>query len=315
MTGFNPNPGVGQVPFWDKIRLILAVLRIPWLLITFILRRLATLGQDQVALKRDLPISIIRGSIIRRPHFSGHWICKGAPGHATPPAACDIVLYYLHGGGYRVGKKDISIAVFGLEYSLTPEARFPAQINQAVAGYRYLSQDLGIETAKIGVVGYSAGGHLGLCLVSVLHELGVPAPVSYARNQDRDFISAHDLRGTADMLLRSQNNEGFSRFVDFTKALAGGRSWREVLTCKVWVAAGSDEIFLSDITRFVDVLMRDGVEVEFDVAEGGMHGGRLFDDVFDESAYLGSTGRDLPDGIMKGSATLARAILLFNGVR
>lgn len=223
--------------------------------------------------------------------------------------------------------------MFGLEYSLTPEARFPAQINQAVAGYRYLSQDLGIETAKIGVVGYSAGGHLGLCLVSVLHELGVPAPgggvylvspwidlrcssgVSYARNQDRDFISAHDLRGTADMLLRSQNNEGFSRFVDFTKALAGGRSWREVLTCKVWVAAGSDEIFLSDITRFVDVLMRDGVEVEFDVAEGGMHGGRLFDDVFDESAYLGSTGRDLPDGIMKGSATLARAILLFNGVR
>lgn len=62
-TEFNPNPGIGQVPFWDKIRLVLVALRIPWLLITFILRRLTTLGQDQVPLKRDLPISIIRGSV------------------------------------------------------------------------------------------------------------------------------------------------------------------------------------------------------------------------------------------------------------
>lgn len=115
------------------------------------------------------------------------------------------------------------------------------------------------------------------------------------------------------MLLQSRSHEEFSRFVDFTKTLSGGRSWREVLQCKVWVSAGSDEIFLFDITRFVDVLMRDGVEVDFDVMEGEMHGGRLFDDVFDESAYLGSIGPGVPDGIMEGSATLTRAILEFKG--
>lgn len=47
--------------------------------------------------------SNIHDEIISRPEFTGHWICKSAPGHATPPQACDIVLYYLRGGGYRVG--------------------------------------------------------------------------------------------------------------------------------------------------------------------------------------------------------------------
>jgi acetyl esterase/lipase len=48
---------------------------------------------------------------------------------------------------------------------LAPEAKFPTQVQQAVAGYKYLL-DQNIDARKIAVLGDSAGGHLALCLIA-----------------------------------------------------------------------------------------------------------------------------------------------------
>lgn len=106
-------------------------------------------------------------------NVAGYWLCKGPPGRPVDPGSCDIVVYYLHGGAYVSGHPGtfllaalriaetaaecgISVSWFGLEYSLAPEAKFPTQVEQAVAGYKYLL-DQNIDASNIAVLGDSAG--------------------------------------------------------------------------------------------------------------------------------------------------------------
>lgn len=99
------------------------------------------------------------------------------------------VIYYLHGGGYISGSakgyRPITAALarllkarsFALDYRLAPEFRFPAALEDAVAGYRWLIST-GIEPRDASIVGDSAGGGLVLALVMKLRDLGEPLPAS-----------------------------------------------------------------------------------------------------------------------------------------
>jgi acetyl esterase/lipase len=97
------------------------------------------------------------------------------------PVDSDIVIYYLHGGGYvawtvshcipfmlaiwesiKALKPNSRVSIFVLEYDVAPEVRFPGQLRQAAAGYDYLVEDLGIDPKRIIVSGNSAGGVLCL---------------------------------------------------------------------------------------------------------------------------------------------------------
>lgn len=90
------------------------------------------------------------------------------------------LILYIHGGGWIGGHTRHSGAladfpkvlaqlasegfvVASLEYRLSGEARFPAQLQDSNAALRFLRQhaaDYGIDPARIGVWGGSAGGHL-----------------------------------------------------------------------------------------------------------------------------------------------------------
>ena len=99
------------------------------------------------------------------------------------------LLYYLHGGGYVSGSardyrpitatlaRHLRARVFALDYRLAPEHPFPAALEDAVAGYRWLISS-GIEPRLISVAGDSAGGGLALALVMKLRELNEPLPSS-----------------------------------------------------------------------------------------------------------------------------------------
>jgi acetyl esterase/lipase len=85
---------------------------------------------------------------------------------------------YLHGGGWTGGDRTqlkrqaaylASFGVLGLaiEYRLAPESTYPAQIDDARAGVRWLRENRGkyrIDTNRIFAVGSSAGGHLAAML-------------------------------------------------------------------------------------------------------------------------------------------------------
>lgn len=89
-------------------------------------------------------------------------------------------LFYLHGGGFILGNLDThdrimrllanytQCTVIGIDYSLSPEARFPQAIEETVAASRYFHQhadDYQLNMTQVGFAGDSAGAMLALASV------------------------------------------------------------------------------------------------------------------------------------------------------
>jgi acetyl esterase/lipase len=82
------------------------------------------------------------------------------------------LIVWIHGGSWRRGNKDATPAAVlplcgyvaaSINYRLTDEAIFPAQLKDCQNAIRFLrlhSTEFGIDPQKIGVWGVSAGGHL-----------------------------------------------------------------------------------------------------------------------------------------------------------
>jgi acetyl esterase/lipase len=116
------------------------------------------------------------------------------------------VVVFLHGGGWRLGSRHAAgpmyrgssptpfervaqagIAVASVDYRLSGEATFPAQLHDAKAAVRWLrarADELGIDPGRIAAWGESAGGHLAALLgltgddAALEGEVGVTGPSS-----------------------------------------------------------------------------------------------------------------------------------------
>lgn len=89
----------------------------------------------------------------------------------TPTETVPLVIW-VHGGGWRAGSKDQTIApsalgedyaIASVEYRLSDVAVFPAQIHDVKAAVRWLrahAHDYGFDPQRFGAWGSSAGGHL-----------------------------------------------------------------------------------------------------------------------------------------------------------
>ena len=99
------------------------------------------------------------------------------------------VILQLHGGGYigpmkniyrrfavRYSKISYGADVLSVDYRVAPEHPFPAALEDAAAGYRWLLEEKGYEPEKIVIAGDSAGGGLALSLVLYLKDKGLPLP-------------------------------------------------------------------------------------------------------------------------------------------
>jgi acetyl esterase/lipase len=103
----------------------------------------------------------------------------------TPATPAPVVLF-LHGGGWRTGTRGVfcptwrdwdptpfhrlvaaGFAVASVDYRLSGEARFPAQLHDVTAAVRWLrtrAGELGVDADRIVAWGESAGGHLAALL-------------------------------------------------------------------------------------------------------------------------------------------------------
>jgi acetyl esterase/lipase len=89
------------------------------------------------------------------------------PGEKNPP-----LVVYVHGGAWRAGSKsDVPVAkllghgfaIASVDYRLSTEAQFPAQVHDIKAAIRFLrakADSLHIRAKRIAIIGSSAGGHL-----------------------------------------------------------------------------------------------------------------------------------------------------------
>lgn len=96
-------------------------------------------------------------------------------------------LIYFHGGGFVAGSVEThdsiarALAQFGavrvasVDYRLAPEHRFPAALEDALAAVRHISEhapQFGIESARLGICGDSAGATLAAATCQALARAG-----------------------------------------------------------------------------------------------------------------------------------------------
>ena len=104
------------------------------------------------------------------------------------PPQSDIALpciFHIHGGGYILGKagqrdakhRDLAAglhcAIVTVDYRLAPETPFPGPIDDCYAALQWLfaeAANLGIDAARIGVMGESAGGGLAAALALMVRD-------------------------------------------------------------------------------------------------------------------------------------------------
>lgn len=113
-----------------------------------------------------------------------HWY-DPAPGTTGRPA-----LLHIHGGGMILGSaKDMNwgpsgmaaalgIPVASVDYRLAPETPFPGPQDDCLAGLAWLAENavtLGIDPARIAVIGESAGGGLAAAVALMARDTSGPA--------------------------------------------------------------------------------------------------------------------------------------------
>ena len=97
----------------------------------------------------------------------------------------DLVIYYCHGGGFSMGSPYFYLefllawasllrdsgyknpAIVGLDYDLVPDASYPVQLDQTIAGYEFCCSLTG-DPSRVCVSGDSAGATLILSLLLFL---------------------------------------------------------------------------------------------------------------------------------------------------
>ena len=212
------------------------------------------------------------------------------------------VILYFHGGGYVAGSaatdRPITAAlacraerrVFGLDFRLAPEHRFPAAVDDAVAAYRWLVAQ-GVSPGTLSLAGQSAGGGLVLATLLRLRDEGVPLPAAAV------CISPWtDLTGTGASLrendgrcatFRPGNIAEFRRvYVGDTESLSPYASpvlgdFRGLPPLLIHV--GSIELLLDDARRVHERVRRAGGVSRLEVFDGLFHSWHMMDGVVPEA--------------------------------
>jgi acetyl esterase len=96
-------------------------------------------------------------------------------------------ILHIHGGGMILGTADMSLAsaplialmndvvIVSVDYRLAPETPFPGPQEDCYAGLQWLvanAKELGVDPAKISVMGESAGGGLAAALAHIVRDRG-----------------------------------------------------------------------------------------------------------------------------------------------
>jgi acetyl esterase len=158
------HPEVGNVPHAEARRIAEEV-RAPW-----------RQGGPAMHATAEREIPVCGGSIRIRLYD---------PTPARPKPA----LIYLHGGGWTLFSLDThdrlmreyahraSIAVVGVDYPLSPEAKFPLALDRLVEAVSWLRDHgagLGIDPARLAIGGDSAGANLALAAALKMRDARLP---------------------------------------------------------------------------------------------------------------------------------------------
>ena len=145
------------------------------------------------------------------------------------------VIVYYHGGGWVIAdrkvydggarglSKQANAVVVSVDYRRAPEARFPAQHDDALAAYRYVTghaREFGGDGRRFALAGESAGGNLAVATAVAARDAGLAKPAavvsvypigqgdtttaSYLQNANATFLSRGGMTWFFQHTLRTQ---------------------------------------------------------------------------------------------------------------
>jgi acetyl esterase/lipase len=212
---------------------------------------------------------------------------------AASGAAVHSAVIVLPGGGYThvVMEKEGAVAAkwlaangvdaFVLQYRLSPAYRYPAPMLDGQRAVRYVrahAAEYGIQPGKVGVWGFSAGGHLAGYLATQ------PEPANPSSVDPVERVSAHpDFAIFAyarlsldDSIPRPANMEPLVGDHPTAETLATISFDRHVTPATspsfLYATTGDQTVNSMNATAFYDALKRAGVSAELHIFELGPHG-------------------------------------------
>jgi monoterpene epsilon-lactone hydrolase len=222
---------------------------------------------------------------------------NGVPAEWTSTSEVDPtrVILFLHGGGYTTGSltshrhmvaqagREARARTLALNYRLAPEHPFPAAVEDAVAGYRFLLLQ-GYAPNHIAVAGDSAGGGLTVALLVSLRDAGLPLPACA-------WCSSPwvDLEGIGDSMKAKADADPMVQrpyLMELAAAYLNGADPRAPLAAPLYadlrglppilIQVGSAETLLDDAIRLAGAAGAADVRVRLEVWPDMIHVWQLF---------------------------------------
>ncbi|MDE0263783.1 MAG: alpha/beta hydrolase [Bryobacterales bacterium] len=218
------------------------------------------------------------------------------------------LVVYVHGGAWRSGSRsrmpltyliEDGFAVASVDYRLSPEAKFPAQIHDIKAAIRFLGAKatvFGYDADAIGIAGSSAGGHLAALVGVTNGHSQLEGNVGSHLGESSDVHAVVSYFGASNLLtiLSQSTPKGLDVRVPALKLLLGGlpedHGGAARLASPVHHVDVSDpplyllhgdqdpQMPINQAHELHGAYQSKGLPVIFDVVYGGGHGGDSFHD-------------------------------------
>jgi acetyl esterase/lipase len=204
---------------------------------------------------------------------------------------------WIHGGGYVVGTpefeaagtgrlvNDLGVVAVSPDYRLAPEHPFPAGLDDCMDTLRWMlshADELGINPARVAVVGASAGGGLAAAVAQRCHDEGIPLRAQvlvYPMLDDRCTLrSDHNGQGRFAWTPES-NLYGWSAYLGWAPRMSDPPEYASPARrvdvsglAPAWIGVGTLDVFHDEDVEYAGRLKTSGVSCELVTVEGMYHG-------------------------------------------
>lgn len=261
-----------------------------------------------VARAREIPLPTPEenGTTLERRHVPGP---KGAPtielhiyhpGDAARPLGC---IYHIHGGGYVMGAaksleaihrnivSQLGCALVSVDYRLAPETPHPGPVEDCYAGLAWLfdhAEELGVDRARIGVMGESAGGGLAAALALLARDRGeyrlAFQHLTYPMLDDRTCTAADPHPHAGEFVWTPASNVfGWTALLGHEPGIDGVSPYAAAARATdlaglppTYIMTGALDLFVEEDIAYAQRLIRAGVPTELHVFPGAFHGFNVY---------------------------------------